>query len=169
MFSLQRRASCVNGLAAALVLCVLVAGQHQPVTARPDVSRVVHEFIQLFVSDRLSVMSAQALLGGQPGERAGAYWVIRSGSGLEEIVLPGESSGQVASEATMRLKLESGVSLGQLSEYFGPWQTVFESKTSSVSFRIQNTGQRPVMLFVRLYTPRPAADSPVTSIQLRRH
>lgn len=152
-----------------IVLFFLVACD-QSLAARPrDIAQTAGEFIRLFASGSLSVNTAKELIGNEGSvERHGTYWQIRFNRGLEEIVLHAEGLDASVDEAELRLRLESGLLLSDLEKAFGPWQLVFASKTSSVSFRVVDRADRPALVFVRLFTPNPLPDSPVLSVQLRR-
>jgi hypothetical protein len=142
----------------------------QSLTAWPrDIAHTAHEFIRLFASGSLSVNAAKELIGTEGSvERHGAYWQIRSNRSLEEIILQAGDLDESVDDAELRLRLESGLILSDLEKAFGPWQLVFASKTSSVSFRVVDRADKPALVFVRLFTPNPLPDSPVLSVQLRR-
>lgn len=131
--------------------------------------QTANEFVRLFSTGSLSVDAAKQLMGnGSVADRHGAYWQIHSDRCSSEIVLHAESQNESASEAELRLNLESGLLLSDLEKNLGSWQLVFSSKTSSVSFRVASKNGEPTLVFVHLYTPKPTPDSPVLSIKLRR-
>lgn len=96
----------------------------------------------------------------------GAYWRIRSIACSAELVIPAQSRDDAVGEAELRLRLESGLVLGDLEKGFGPWKLIFESKTSAVSFKV--AGDIPAAVFARLFTRKALPESPVLSLQLRR-
>lgn len=151
-----------------VVLMLLVACGKFLVAAPPDIAHIAGEFIRLFASDSLSVDAATHLIASEgSAERQGSYWRIQSDNYSAEILLRADDRQQFVSEAELRLQVSSGLLLSDLEQRLGPWQLVFASKTSSVSFRVVSRSGNPTIVFTRLFTPNPLPDSPVLSVQLR--
>jgi hypothetical protein len=152
-----------------IIFFLVIAHQILPATSPRDVAQIATNFVNLFSRHGLSVNAATELLhANEQVQRHGAYWQIGSSSRLEEIVLRAESVDESSDDAELRLTLESGLTLKSLEKSFGRWELVYASKTSAVSFRIGARSDQSALIFVRLFTSKPAPDSPVLSVKLRR-
>ncbi len=171
MFSLLKAPTKIGNTVRRLLIILFFLGTYdRSLAACPrDIAQTASEFIRLFASGNLSVNAAKKIIGNEGSvERHGAYWQIQSNGCLAEIVLYAEGQNESVDDAELRLRLESGLTLSDLKKSFGPWQLVFASKTSSVSFRVVDRPDKPTLVFARLFTPNPLPDSPVLSVQLRR-
>lgn len=160
----------LNTVGKLLVVWFFLAVFSQSLVACPrDITQTAGEFVRLFAAGTLSVDTAKQLIGNESlADRHGAYWQIHSDRCSSEIVLRAESQNESANEAELHLNLESGLLLSDLERNLGSWQWVFSSKTSSVSFRVASKTGAPTLVFAPLFTTKPALDSPVLSMKLRR-
>lgn len=160
----------LNSVGKLLIVGFFLAVFSQSLVACPrEMAQTASEFVRLFAAGSLSADAAKQLMGnGSTADRQGAYWHIHADRCSSEIVLRAESQNQWASEAELRLNPEAGLLLSDLEKKLGSWQLVFSSKTSSVSFRAAGNTGETILVFVHLFTSKPAPDSPVLSVKLRR-
>lgn len=151
--------------------CLLLAACQRSVADCPKSPlAIAQEMVVQFSGNTLSADSAALILGERDRPiRTGDYWQLASAGCAVELVFPAKDSAAPLPEAELRLLPGARLLLRDLESRFGPGETVFTSKTSSVLFRIPATGSdAPVLVFARLLAGQPIPDSAVQTLVLRR-
>ena len=160
------RASIASGVLACLTYANCVLADSIPTPVRDSVVALVGLFGQGALSARsaVSALGSDATIDGHNG-----IWEVTSKLHGLKCVVRGLDQEAATDLADIYIDRQTGLVLEDLKRVFGPWKQVYASKTSSVSFRIQSKQlSDETIVFAKLFTPKPTANSPVVSVALRR-
>lgn len=133
-----------------------------------EVKKAVLDIATQFRQKSLTVETATAALPEAKKKKSGKFTEISSANLGIRCSLGPIKKGSKDFDVSIKLELDSGLILEDLTGDLGQWQEVYASKESSVKFEFQGDDKETTFIYAKLFTPKPSGKSPVTTLTMRR-